>query len=199
MPTINNVATNVTTGKPNISGSIYRAIRTANLSIPTTAGAALAADFKCLGYISEDGLQNNNTPESDSIKAWGGDTVLAFQTGKEDTFTFKLLEVMNEDVLKAVYVDANVTVTAATTTTPKAIAVKANNVEQPECVWVIDMIMRGNNPKRIVIPYGKITELAEINYKDDDAVGYEVTLTATADSDGNTHYEYMNIGAVAPA
>lgn len=190
-----NVSTNVSTGKPAVTGSIYRALRTANLTVPTTASATLSStDYKCLGYIGEDGVSNDSNYESDEIKAWGGDIVLPVQKGRTDTFKFKLLEVLNEEVLKAVYVDANVTVTEATSSAPKAVAVSVNNNEQPDAVWVIDMIMRGNNPKRIVIPYGKLTELSEISYKDDDAVGYEVTITASADSSGNTHYEYMNIG-----
>ena len=194
MPTTANVATNVSTGKPKVAGSIYRALRTAGLTIPTDATTALASAFKCLGYISEDGLKNNNNIDSDSVKAWGGDTVLNFQKGREDSFGFKLIEVLNEEVLKAVYVDANVTVTDATSSAPKSIAVQANNAEQPEAVWVIDMIMRGNNPKRIVIPYGKVTDIGEIVYKDDEAIGYDVTMKASADESGNTHYEYMTVG-----
>ena len=194
MPTTANVATNVSTGKPKVAGAIYRALRTAGLTIPTDATTALASAFKCLGYISEDGLKNNNNIDSDSVKAWGGDTVLNFQKGREDSFGFKLIEVLNEEVLKAVYVDANVTVTDATSSAPKSIAVQANNAEQPEAVWVIDMIMRGNNPKRIVIPYGKVTDIGEIVYKDDEAIGYDVTMKASADESGNTHYEYMTVG-----
>lgn len=194
MPTTANTATNVSTGKPKVAGSIYRALRTAGLTIPTDATTALDAAFKCLGYISEDGLKNNGSIDSDSVKAWGGDTVLNFQKGRADEFGFKLIEVLNEEVLKAVYVDANVTVTEATSSAPKSIAVAVNNADQPEAVWVVDMVMRGNNPKRIVIPYGKITDVAEITYKDDEAVGYDVTMKASADGSGNTHYEYMTIG-----
>lgn len=193
MPTAN-TATNVSTGKPAVAGAIYRALRTANLTIPTDAGTTLTG-FNCLGYISEDGLKNNTAIDSENIKAWGGDVVLNTQTGKTDTFKFKLLEVLNTDVLKAVFGDSNVTVTDATTTAPKKVAVNVDSDEQVECVWVVDMILRGNNPKRIVIPYGKITEIAEINYKDNEAVGYDVTITAMTDSSGNTHYEYMHIGS----
>lgn len=190
-----NIATNASTGKPNTSGAIYRAVRTSNLVIPTTAGATLSADYKCLGYVSEDGLTNNIEKEFEDIKAWGGDTVYTVESKQDDKFQFTLLEVLNEDVLKAVFVDSNVTVTAATSSAPKSVTVNVNSTQTPECVWVIDMVMRGNNPKRIVIPYGKVVTIGEITYKDDEAVGYDITLAATPDTNGNTHYEYMTIGS----
>ena len=188
---MSNTATNVSTGKPKVGGAIYRAPLSAALTLPTDESTALTNDFKCLGYVSEDGVSNNNSPSSDSIKAWGGDTVLTMQTEKEDTFGFKLLEIMNEDVLKAVFGDTNVEVTAASGDTPKKIKISANNKEQPECAWVIDMILRGNKVKRIVIPDGKVTEVGEITYTDSDAIGYDITVTAMPDAGGNTHYEYM--------
>ncbi len=190
-----NTVTNVSAGKPAVTGAIYRATRTANLTIPTSASATLGADYKCMGYISEDGLKNNMSMDTDKVVAWGGDTVLPFEKGKQDEFSFKMLEVLNEDVLKSVFGASNVSVTAATTTAPKSIAINVDSDEQEEAVWVFDMLLRGGNPKRIVVPYGKITEIGEITYKDDEAVGYDVTLLALADSSGNTHYEYINIGS----
>ena len=44
--------------------------------------------------------------------------------------------------------------------------------------------------KRVVLPDAKVGEVGDIVYKDDEAVGYELTLTALPDEDGNTHYEY---------
>lgn len=177
-------ASNVTTGKPKKGGAIFRA--PLGTELPTDATTELNEAFVCLGYCGEDGLTNSNTPESDSIKGWGGDTVLTYQSSKEDTFTFVLIESLNPDVLKAVYGDANVSGMLA-----DGITVKANSDEQKAASWVIEMVQRDGAHKRIVIPSAAVTEVGDITYSDEDAVGYETTITATPDPDGNTHYEYI--------
>lgn len=179
-----NTTTNVSVGKPNTTGAIYRAA--AGSTLPTDTTTALDAAFVCLGYVSEDGLTNSNSPESDSIKAWGGDTVLTYQSSKEDTFSFTLIEALNSDVLAAVYGDDNVSGTLST-----GLTVTANSGEQEECSWVIDMVLRNGAAKRIVIPQAAVTEVGDIVYADEECIGYELTITATPDSAGNTHYEYI--------
>ena len=52
---------NVTAGKPKITGAVYRA--PLGTTLPTDATTDLAEAFKNMGYGSEDGLVNNNTPE----------------------------------------------------------------------------------------------------------------------------------------
>ena len=180
----NNTASYVSAGKPLTTGAIWAA--PLGTSLPTSTTESLDGAFKCLGYCSDDGLTNGTNLESETIKAWGGDTVLTIQTSKDDTFTFTLIEVLNEDVLKFVYGSANVSGSLST-----GITVKVNNADVEEKSLVIDMIMRDNTAKRIVIPSGKISSVGDIVYSDSEAVGYETTVSTSPDSSANTHYEYI--------
>jgi len=176
-------AANVTTGKRRTDGGIYFA--PAGTTLPTNATTTLATSFKNLGYVSEDGVTNSLSKDVTEIKEWGGDTVDTVLTAQTDTFQFTLIESLNTDTLKAVYGDANVTESSG------AITVTVKAAEAPSGVWVIDMIQKGNKLKRIVIPNGKVSELGDVVYKADEAVGYDVTVAANLDSSGNTHYEYI--------
>lgn len=177
-------AKNVSTGKPLVGGAIYRAA--VGSTLPTTAKASLDAAFKSVGYISDQGVTNSNSMSTNNIKAWGGDVVYSAETEKPDTFKFVMIETANIEAMKAVYTDDNVSGTLEA-----GITIKANTKEQKYSAWIIDMIMKDSILKRIVIPSAKVTAIDDINYKDDDAIGYGITLTAQPDADGNTHYEYL--------
>ena len=175
---------NVTYGKPKVGGAIFTGPLESTL--PKDARTEIDDVFKNLGYVSEDGVVNANSPNSEKVKAWGGDTVLIVSTEKPDTFNFKLIESVNVDVLKTVYGEKNVTGDLKT-----GIAVKVNAEPAEGHAYIIDMILKNNIIKRIVIPNGVISDVEDIEYKDDNAVGYGITLEALPDEDGHNHYEYM--------
>lgn len=179
-----NVASNVTAGKPAIAGAIFCAPK--GSTVPTDATTALDNAFKCLGYVSDAGLTNTSELENTEIKAWGGDTVLSIQTSKQDKFKFTLIEVLNKDVLS--FINGSTNVTGDLTT---GLTVTVNNKDVEEVAIVINMILRDNTVKRIVIPDCKVSEMGDIVYSDSAAVGYETTVTCIPDASGNMHYEYM--------
>lgn len=192
MKEMGNDAKNVSVGKPKLNGSIYRA--PLGTELPKDATTALNESFKCLGYISADGVVNSNSSESSTITAWGGDTVANPQGAKKDTFKYTLIEALNVEVLKTVYGNENVTGDLDT-----GIAIKVNNTEQESCSWVVEMVLKGGVFKRIVIPDAAVTSVGDVTYKDDTAIGYETTITAVPDSEGQHHYEYMIRKATAEA
>lgn len=184
MSATGNTATNVTTGKPNISGAVYFAPK--GTTPPTDATTSLSGSFTCLGYVSEDGLSNNNELSVEAIKAWGGNIVYRSLTEMNDEFGLALIESENTDVLKAVYGSSNVTVDASGNVTVSVVG------EDPvECVWVFELALRGDRAKRIVIPDGAVTGRDEITYNDSDAVAYGITISAYPDASGCTHKEYL--------
>ena len=174
---------NVSAAKPKIAGAIFAA--PLGTVLPTDAVTALTAEYLPLGYVSKDGVRNTNTATSESVTAWGGDTVLDGQTDKPDSFKLTLIEALNVNVLKFVYGDKNVTGTLK-----DGIKVTANRDESVQRVLVIDMILN-NAVKRIVIPRAKITEVDEIVYQDGAPIGYGTKLSAYPDTSGTTHYEYI--------
>ena len=175
---------NVTAAKPKVGGAISRAAL--GTTLPTTADETLNAAFKSLGYISEDGVTNKNTATTSSVKAWGGQEVLNLQTEKPDTFKFRVLEYMNDEVLKTIYGDANVSGALAT-----GISLVANDDEQENKSWVIDCILKGGVLHRTVIPNGVVSEVGELQFYDGGALGCDITINAQPDASGNNHYTYM--------
>lgn len=178
-------ATKISQGKPKVGGAV--SIAPIGTALPTDATSELAETFKNLGYITTDGLTNSNSMETSDIKAWGGDTVMTTVTGKTDTFKCAFMESLNPEVLKLVYGDANVSGTDAST----GLTVKSNTAQLPAHVIVVDMILKGDILKRIVIPCGTVTAVDDVVYKDDDVTSYGATISAAPDKDGNTHYEYV--------
>lgn len=175
-----NIVSNVSFGKPIPGGSVYNA--PLGTTLPTGRDSTLAEAFKCVGYLSEDGITNKNGPSTKTIKAWGGDTVLVLETDKPDEWKLKLIEVLNPDVLKIVYGTDNVSGTLET-----GITVRANNTPHTASSWVIDILLNENKIHRVVIPNATIKEISDIVYKDDDLIAYDITLAAMP---GGASFDY---------
>ena len=177
----------VSTGKPAGVGAIWRA--PLGTALPAAVDTALDNAYKCLGYCSEDGVTNATNISTENIKAWGGDIVDTPMTEKIETYQFKAIESLNIDVLKAAYGDSNVSGTAAT-----GITVRHNASDQAACVYVIDMLLRDGGKQRTVIPNAKLTSMGDVAYKDNEAIGFDMTFTALsggfAAGDNDTSKDY---------
>lgn len=175
---------NVTAAKPKVGGAVY--VAPVGTTLPTDTSTALNEAFKSLGYISDAGATNTNTPNVTTIRAWGGDEVLDISTEKSDQWQFNLIEVTNIEVLKLIYGSSNVSGTLDT-----GITINATNNELEEHAVVIDMILKGGTAKRVVLPAASVISVGTITYSDSAAVGYDTTLNCHPDANSRSHYEYI--------
>lgn len=180
-----NNAQNASTGKPKLGGALW--VAPAGTALPADSTTALPEAYVCLGYISDAGLTNSVSVDSESIYAWGGDEIIRDRTTRDESFNFSMVET-NAEVMELVYGADNVTADAAAGT----MVVMHNNLDLPEQVFVAEILLKNDGAKRIVVPSAKVDDVGDIVYVDGEAIEYEVTIAALPDSDGNTAYEYIS-------
>lgn len=182
---------NVTAGKPKVGGSVYRA--PIGTTLPTDAITPLPAAFENLGYMSEDGVTNSNSTESEQVKDWGGVNVLTTKTSEEDTFKFTMIEFKRKAALQTYWGDDAVTGTDV----ESGLSVAVGGNEDQAHVYVIEKVLKGGVLQRTVLPSATVSEKEDIEYTNADAVGLGVTLACDADANGHTHYEYLQKAPVS--
>lgn len=167
---------NITIGLPKEGGAIY--VAPAGTALPTDGSTSLSSAYVNLGYISEDGVTMTTSEETDTIKAWGKDTVMVSQTDYTETVTYNLLETIRAAALQTVRGTDNValgedgSVKAVTTGEPL-----------PHIVCVVETIQNNGSasPRYHRIVYGdcQISDRSgDQTYNNSDPVTYPVTITA---------------------
>lgn len=182
-------ASNVSFGKSKATGAVY--IAPAGTTLPANGTAALAAAYKNMGYISEDGYTQGTETETQEVKDWNGRTVLTGQSGYAETHSVNFIET-NIDTLKAIYGDGNVSQSG------NEITVHSKGTELGEHVVVIEIALTGGKVKRIVIPHAKIVDRSsDITYNATSAISYPAVFSARPDTSGDYHIEYVSTVAVS--
>jgi hypothetical protein len=86
-----------------------------------------------------------------------------------------LMESINADVLRAVFGDSNVTVTAATHLHGAQVKVSKNRKTLPHACWIIDVVDE-DKTMRSVIQDGQPTDVGDIKIVNTDTIMYELTI-----------------------
>ena len=153
---------------------------------PTDADSAWAGDFTDLGYISEDGVTESPSDDSTEIKAWqNGQIVRRMITGSSTTYQFTLIET-TADGLELYHKGSVVTPEGG-----GAASIAVKNPTNDRRSFGIDVI-DGDNLVRLYIPDGEVTERGDIVYKNDEAIGYQLTVTAYPDDEGIHTYKFFS-------
>lgn len=187
-----NNAQNAIVGKPAVAGGIFLA--NLGTTLPANESAALGASFVSVGYLGDAGLTRSEKTDSDTKKAWGGDTLVVLDKGTTYTAKFVLAEYLLPAVQQFLYGASNVTTTAATASAGNKLAVVGKQLGSiPHKVLVVQMFS-GAAVGRLVFPDTQITDRGDVQYKDDDIASREVTVTLLPDATGAYFYEYWDDG-----
>ncbi|MFI8263681.1 hypothetical protein [Streptomyces sp. NPDC085665] len=152
---------------------------------PVDATSAWPAAATDIGWISDDGITESNSADSSEIKGWqGGQTVRKVVSSSEMTFSFTAIET-SKTVLELYHRGASVTGTSG----KAVLKIKAPGPDRR--MFGFDVV-DGNSHIRIVIPDGEITETGDITYKGDEAISYELTVTAYPGPDGTVAIKYSD-------
>lgn len=178
---------------PRITGGVLRA--PVGTSLPTTAIGSPNVAFKDLGHVGDDGLERTEDRSNQEVNNWGGNLVAVLQEKYGLEIKFKLLQVLNADVQKAVHGSSNVTVTPADEDSGTEIAAKLNSKLLDTGAWVFDGFYNLIS-MRLVIPIARITAVAPLKWSHKELAAYECTLKPFPDADGNHGYQYWNDGVV---
>lgn len=179
---------------PRITGGVLRA--SVGTALPVTALGEPDDAFKDLGHVGDDGVERTENRNNQDQFNWGGDLVAVLQQEYGLEIKFKLLQVMNADVQKAVHGDANITVTPADEESGTEIAAKLNAKLLDTGAWIFDGMYNLIN-MRLVIPIARITAVAPLKWSHKELSAYECTLKPFPDEDGNHGYQYWNDGVVS--
>ena len=193
---VNNV-TKIGAGTPNtVTGGIL--VAPVGTALPTTAAATPNVAFTPLGFVSEDGVEPQGERSVNAIKDWNADDIAQLQTGHSVRFGFTLYAYWDADVLKEVFGEGNVTVTAATPSAGTLITVNETGSVLPLRSWIFDMA-NGDRKQRIILPNAKITEVSERAFVAGELAGFNVVVDAFKNVDGKKTIRYFDDGVVAPA
>lgn len=160
--------------------------------VPTTFDEEPSAAFSPLGAISEEGLTYGFDEDSQEFLAWGQLTPYRSQiTRSLRTFQCTLWET-NRAICKSVMFrlplasvghgsDGTFSFEETATPTPDRRA------------WIFD-VMDGPTIERFFVPVGEVTDRDDVEFTSDEIAGYNVTITAYADSNNVSVY---HLGKVA--
>lgn len=163
----------------------------------TTAAVTLNSAFVGDEYVSEDGLTLTPSMSTTEIKDWSGSTVRKVLESFDGTLSWIMIST-NQGAMEVAFGTDYVT-TSAASTTHGAQTRTALGAHLPEAQSWVFLIKDGDARIVIVVPNGQVTEVGEVTFASNAAVGWQVTLSCYPDSSGECIYIMTDDGAVTSA
>lgn len=152
-----------------VTGAVYAAATGATITAPTSPTSVLDADLIDLGYLSEDGVEEERDRKTEDIKGHDGTVVRTVVTESSVKFTFTMIETKKE-TLELFYGSV-----ATEGATYGDLSVNTSDTGGRRA-FVIDTI-DGSEITRRWIPEGELSEVDKLALSNGEPIGYTVTIT----------------------
>lgn len=163
----------------------------------TKAAVAINQAFEGDEYVSEDGLTLAPSMSTTEIKDWSGATVRKVLESFDGTLSWTMIST-NKGALSIAFGKDHVTSVTASTAHGEQVQAALGAYLPEEQAWVF-LMKDGDARIVIAVPDGQITEVGEVTFASNAAVGWAVTLSCYPDSSGNSIYIMTDDGAVTTA
>lgn len=173
---------NVSSAKGVKGGYIFSAPE--GTALPTDIKTQLDPDFKCLGFISEDGYVETVDEDADDITDMNGDVMDSTNSNRVESAQLTLAEIKAE-TLKRQYGENNVTDANG------IITVKHNADSHDVFAYVLELVLKNGRRWRKVVPKGKSSELDDLTIASSELCQRALTMKYLTDEQGNTCYDYF--------
>lgn len=178
--TTNNAA-NVSAGKGVKGGYIFSA--PTGTTLPTDIETTLDPEFKCLGFISDEGYVESVSEDTNDITDMNGDLMDSSNSNRVESAQVTFAEIKAE-TLKRQYGDKNVT------DEDGLISVKHNSDSHPTFAYVLELVLKNSRRWRKVVPMGQSSELDDLTIASTELCQRPITIKYLTDEQGNTCYDY---------
>ena len=191
--------TEVRVGAPdqNVTGAIKHApvgTTLPDLSDITQAAVTINESFTGDEYVSEDGLTLSPSRSTTEIKDWSGATVRKVLESFDGTLSWTMIST-NAGALSIAFGSNHITTVAATAAHGAQVKAALGAYLPEEQAWVF-LMKDGDARIIIVVPDGQITEVGDVTFASNAAVGWQVTLSCYPDANGNSIYIMTDDGVV---
>ena len=161
----------------------------------STSGVVLDNAFTGNEYVSEDGLTLSPSMSTSDIKDGSGAVVRKLLESFDGTLSWTMIST-DENALKISFGDDYVTKNAATISHGTQLRAALGAHLPDEQSWVF-LMKDGDARIVIVVPDGQITEVGDVTFKANEAVGWNVTLSCYPDSSGHSIYIMTDDGVIS--
>jgi len=165
------------------------------LSSITTSGVSLDNAFTGDEYVSEDGLTLTPAMSTTDIKDWSGATVRKVLESFDGTLSWTMIST-NASALGIAFGADHVTTQAAATAHGAQIRAELG-AHIPEARSWVFLMKDGDARIVIVVPNGQVTEVGEVTFASNAAVGWNVTLSCYPDESGECIYVMTDDGVTS--